>query len=450
VGKRLAAWLLLSGCAGAPLLLPHRAENRATHFFNVRVFDGKSKALSEPTEVWVVGGRIASGPAPADALEVDGTGKVLLPGLFDAHVHFGSSGEPPWVAGRHLPDVEAEAAALLYCGVTTAVVAGREIDSHALANDVAARRISGPRLLSATRIITAPGGHPVVMYRTALGSVLSGLLLGGMVVQVHGEEEARAAVREELSHGAHHVKAVYHSMPAGAPHLTREELAAAIDEAKKLGAPTYVHVGTGALAVEAAQAGATLLMHTPWEDELSDAQARAIRDSGAAVVTTRRIVSALMSTLSGNAAFSALEKQVMRPGLEQTFTQKPERFVLKNFEAMEQNAAQTDALLGKNIVTLHRNAVTLIAGTDTGVPGIFHGAGLHEELKALVKLGLPAADVLQMATSNAARVVDRDGHRGVIEPGAIADLLLVEGDPLTAIDDIDRIAGVWQRGERQR
>jgi imidazolonepropionase-like amidohydrolase len=168
------------------------------------------------------------------------------------------------------------------------------------------------------------------------------------------------------------------------------------------------------------------------------------------VVTTARIYAAMTASLSGAPAFSALEREVMRPGLERVFNQKPAEVPLPGFEAYLARAPAFDEALRKNVLTLREAQVTLLAGTDTGIPAVFPGAGLHEELKFLVGLGIPAAEVLRMATSLTARVVDPDGRRGVIEPGAVADLLLVRGDPTVDITALDQIIGVWKRGERQR
>ncbi len=444
---------MLGACARAPLIVAKPATDRQTMFQKVRVFDGKADTVSEPVDVLVQAGRIAAiGPglyAPASAEVV--VGGVLMPGLFDAHVHLGGvEGEPVWEIGSHLPDAEAQAAAHLYCGTTTAVLAGHDGDSEGLAKEIVIHGIAGPRLLTATRIFTAPGGHPTGMCRAGLPGFIAGFMISRGIAEVSGEAAVRARVREELDAGAHHVKVVYHSMPPEAPRVTREELAAAIDEAKKRGKPVYVHVGTSAGAVEAAQAGAAMLMHVPWEDVLSPEQARAIAAAGTAVVTTRNIYAAWVESMSGKATFTALEREVMRPGLEETFYRKPEKIDLHGFGEYTGRSADFDRNLGQNVLVLREAGVTLVAGTDTGLPGVFPGSGLHEELKSLVALGIPTAEVLKMATSSAARVVDPDGKRGVIEVGAVADLLLLRADPLEHIEAIDAIAGVWKRGERQR
>lgn len=447
--------LLLTGCFRAPLIRPQQPRERVTLFAGVRVFDGRGDTLSEPTDVLVRDGRVtAIAPSikpPDGAALVRGEGLTLLPGLFDGHVHLGGvEGEPVWDIGSHLPDVEAQSAALLYCGITTAVLAGRDGDSEDLARDITARRLAGPRLLTATRILTARGGHPVGMFSAGLPAIVRGVIISRTIAQVQGEEAARKMVRDELSSGAHHLKIVYHAMPEDAPRLTREELVAAISEAKALGKPAVVHVGTAQGAVEAAQAGATMLMHIPWEDDLTPEQARAIKEAGTAVVTTTRIYAAMLSSLSGAPQFTKLEREVMRPGLEKVFADKPAVVPLPGFEDYVGRSADFDAHLRKNVVTLREAAVTLVAGTDTGIPAVFPGAALHEELKYVAAQGIPASEVLRMATSNAAGVMDPKGGRGVIEVGSVADLLLVRGDPTQDLAALDEIAGVWKRGERQR
>src|SRR4051794_15380871 len=113
--------LMVAACQTArPMLVKPNLRAEATVFEHVRVFDGK--ALTEPQDVVVVDGRIASGPAPARAVHVDGSGKTLLPGLIDCHVHLGGGdGTPPWAS--KVPNTDAQSAALVYSGVTTILAA---------------------------------------------------------------------------------------------------------------------------------------------------------------------------------------------------------------------------------------------------------------------------------------------------------------------------------------
>lgn len=129
--------LLSTGCMTArPLLVVQNRDAvpaHATLITQVRVFTGLSDSLSEPLDVLLAEGRIFALGAPgtlvvpANVDAVDGTGKTLLPGLIDCHVHLGGGdGTPPWDSQR--PNVDAQAAALLYSGVTTILSAGRDTD----------------------------------------------------------------------------------------------------------------------------------------------------------------------------------------------------------------------------------------------------------------------------------------------------------------------------------
>ena len=91
-------------------------------------------------------------------------------------------------------------------------------------------------------------------------------------------------------------------------------------------------------------------------------------------------------------------------------------------------------------------AVVLVAGTDSGLPNVIHGGALHRELQALVESGFTTAEALASATSVAAKVLLPGERVGVIEAGARADLLLVEGDPLEDLTALERIVGVWRDG----
>jgi imidazolonepropionase-like amidohydrolase len=90
---------------------------------------------------------------------------------------------------------------------------------------------------------------------------------------------------------------------------------------------------------------------------------------------------------------------------------------------------------------LHDAGVTIIPGTDS-----FAGYGLHHELELYVRAGIPPAEVLRMATLTSAQVIGADGDRGVVAPGKLADLILVEGDPSVRISDINNIQLVMKGG----
>jgi len=167
------------------------------------------------------------------------------------------------------------------------------------------------------------------------------------------------------------------------------------------------------------------------------------------MVTTSRIYSVLDGGNRGALQFTALEREVMPPGAPGHFSHRPEGYQLPGFPP-EYLASLGDRAraLGSNVKLLAGAGATLIAGTDSGLPAVFHGAALHRELQNLAALGIAPAHALRMATINAARAIDPRADYGEIKPGLRADLLLIDGDPLADISATEKIAGVWQDGRK--
>lgn len=461
LGIPLAILVAHTACVTArPILaLPPDPESKgiATVFLGARVFDGESDRLSEPMDVVVKDGAIASiaaagsSPVPEGAQVVDARGKALLPGLIDAHLHLGGGdGTPPWKS--KLPNTEAQAAALVYCGVTTIVAATRDSATKSMAEDLARGKLAGPSLVRGSRPLTAVDGHPVPMYRALLTWPISSLYIASAVWQVETVEEARAAVGKELkATEPDFIKVIFDDLPEGTPHLRQEMLQAIAAEAKAKGKRTFVHVASPQDAMEAVEAGAALLMHVPWDGVFTEKQIRILAQAKVPFVTTRRIYGVLDDLLKGKARFDSLERQVMPPGAEEAFAHMPEGYVVPVYPAeFLAKLPEFDRNIGANLLMLHQAGVPLLAGTDSGLPGDFHGASLHRELQALAALGIPPAEVLRMATSAPARFLLPGWKLGVIQPGAIADLLLVDGDPLADMAAAERIVGVWQAGRQVR
>ena len=388
------------------------------------------------------------------AVRVEGRGRTLLPGLIDCHVHLGGGdGAPPWAA--KVPNVDAQAAALLFAGVTTILSAALDSDTRDLQARIARGALAGPRIISSSRSFTAEGGHPVPFFKSLLPWPVSSAIVRGRVVQVAGEATARAQVAAEIADtDPRFVKIMYDDIPPGTPHLTFGQLKAIIAEVRDRGRRASVHVGSVQDALEAVEAGAALLMHLPGDDLLTEAQARALVASGVPMVTTLRIYQVLSAAMQRGLSFTALEREVMPPGAAGQFQQPPPGYQVPGFPPgyLESFPAR-DAQLRANAKLLLSLGARLVAGTDSGLPAVFHGAALHRELQALVALGVPPARALRMATADAAQVLEPGADFGTIVPGQRADLLLVEGDPLADIAATERIAGVWQDGRavaRQR
>jgi imidazolonepropionase-like amidohydrolase len=436
-----------------PLLvaLPDEAgDPPPTLFTGVRVFDGTDDVLSPPLDVLVSRGKIAAlgGPttiaAPPGTLRVNGQGQTLLPGLFESHIHMGGSERPPWAAA--FPDPRSDAAALLYAGVTTAIEAAK----NDFWDSVVSGEWLGPRVFRPTTLVTAKGGHPVPLFKELIPWPVDEYFIWRIAKQTRTAENARRIVKSEIKENRlDYIKVIYDSLPPDAPHLSPEALAAIVEEARAHGQPVFVHVGTPEDALEAAEAGAALLMHVPFKGVLSHEQTRRLARSGIPIVTTLRLHSVYYRGFNGNMTFSPLELGMIRPGAAEAIADMPEDFELCAFpRELVEKLPQFASDASENIRKLHTAGVPLLAGSDSGGPGMVPGAALHEELSALVDAGVPPAHVLRMATSAPARFLYPNLDLGVIRVGARADLLLVEGNPIADIRNVSRIAGVWQNGRR--
>jgi imidazolonepropionase-like amidohydrolase len=417
-----------------------------TLFAGVRVFDGTGDESSPPSDVLVEDGRVraigAPGelPAPAYAVRIDGAGKTLLPGLVDLHARLGlGDGAPPWADRGE--DARQVAGTLLWAGVTTALVPVREADLEALNAAIRAGRVGGPRIYRSARVIAIEDG-PARAYGRSLPGPEAAAVAG-----IDGADEAARAARWEFEH--RHPSFVSISLapdPRGRA-LGGDAVRAVAAEAREYGRRAIAFAPSPAAAVEAAEAGAALIVAIPWTAVFSADEAGRLAATGVPVVTAVRAPGRREAALAGRATPGPFETEALFPGRAHAFA--PPRGGIPGGAAEAAAAlAGADARARENVRVLREAGVPLLAGSGGGLPGLVPGAALHEELAALVAAGIPPGEALQMATSLPARFLDPIQGIGVVLPGARADLVLVEGDPAVDIAATTRIAGVWQGGRR--
>jgi imidazolonepropionase-like amidohydrolase len=362
---------------------------------------------SEPAFVAVSDGRIAevgaaAGDPPAGSVDVGG--RTLLPGLIDAHVHLSSDvsrspglGPPPPVGGEDPRPRELgwfvlakSARALLEGGITSIRDVG-SYDDEAIVTRRAVELglVEGPRILSCGRIIsaTAPGGA----------------LFGTMYREADGPDDMRKAVREQLRRGADYVKlmatgarSVLREDPEPAQ-MTREELAAIVDEAHRLGLRVAAHAEGLDGARLAVEEGVDTIEHG-----LSLHRAPEVLEQ----MAEKGIV--LVPTLS-------------------TFHDLAERFAADFAPALVEQAKRQKEEAYETLVAAREAGVTLAMGYDSGPPGTN-----ALELVRMVEGGLSAPEGIRAATRGSAQALGLDDV-GSLEPGDAADLVVVDGDPLADV-----------------
>ncbi len=334
-------------------------------------------------------GRVADVPLPPGTRIYNLRGQTIMPGFINAHVHTDALGDAdlrawPRVGITTLRDLGGPRAALL---------ARRR--AFASANDP-----SLPRLQVAGPIITVPGGHPIPVYG-----------LSDEVLVVQGVEDAQAQVTALLDAGADVIKiAVSGRRDVQWPELSNDEIAAISATAHARGVRVSAHVDRAAALRRAVEHGIDDAAHMP-RDYMPDDLIALMVERQVVLVPTIDVYEALAEERGNGAAWRQTTLPIMQDNLR--------RFVAAGG--------------------------TLALGDDYGNPGMALGMPLAE-IQHWQDAGLTPMQIIVAATHGGAQVCGLADQVGIIRPGMLADILVVDGDPLTDIMALSRPTLIVQRG----
>lgn len=397
-------------------------QDSAVLFRNVRIFDGKGGSLSAPSNVLVrnkVIEKISTGDISASAQMIDGGGRVLMPGLIDAHWHAMLVRPSPMAAlagdiGYNNLLAASEATATLMRGFTTVRDMGGP--SFGLKQAIDEDLVAGPRIYPSGAIITVTSGHGDFRQLSDLPRTIGGMLsrmeqIGGSMV-ADSPDEVRVRAREQLMQGASQVKLTAGGgvaspfSPLDVSTFTEPELRSAVEAADNWGTYVATHAYTPVAIQRSIAAGVRCVEHGHLMDEAS---ARLMAEKGIWLSTQPFL------DLSAAAALGPAEQDKMR----QVVTGTDRVYALAKKYGIK-TAFGTDVLFSK---ALADNQGAMLA--------------------ALTRWYTPA-EALAMATSANAELLSLSGARnpypgrlGVVEEGALADLLLIDGNPLDTIKIIE-------------
>lgn len=403
--KSLSFLLLASA---SPLL----AQQSATLIKDVSVFDGEKAAGN--ASVLIVGDKIANanfkGKAPKDAIVIDGQGKMLIPGLIDAHIHA----------------IQGLDTALLF-GVTTQLdmFMPPEVNVEARAKTKAGGNTDIADLYSAGWLATVPSGH--------------GTQFGAPVPTLTTAAEADAWVAARVAEGSDYIKIVNEAGETSGrplPTLDAATTSALIAAAKKRGKQAVVHIQTRALAENALNSGANGLVHIFFDKPGDDSFAKLAKDKGVFITPTLTV----FEGYAGRPGTAGLLEVAAFKGL---LSQSAVESIKIQFG--KDRTASIDANVKATLTSLARAGVPILAGTDAGNPATWYGISMHRELELLVKAGLTPVQALTAATSTPAKAYGL-ADRGRIAKGMKADLLLIEGDATKDILQTRNLVEVWKNG----
>ena len=427
----------LTQARGAELAsrLAHPAP-RGIVFTHVNVFDSESGKIVPDRNVVVQGNRIrsvsAGGPANVEGADViDAKDKTLLPGLWDMHAHVGDN----------------DGILNLAAGVTTVRDLGNDSDVLlARKKRIEEGKEIGTRIVLAG-LMDGPGPYQ-----------------GPTKVLVATEDEARAAVKNFKHLGYVQIK-IYSSVKP-------ELVPAIIDEAHKNGMRVSGHIPAGMTAAECVKLGYDEVQHANFlllnfmpdvRDTNTTSRFTAVAKRAADLdlnsAESRSFVQLLKDrhtvldpTLGAFEGMFVARPGQISPGYDVVARRLPPQ-VRRGFltggltppAGMDEQYKKSFAKMVDIVGVMYRAGIPIMSGTDT-----LAGFGLHRELELHVQAGIPVSKVLQDATLGAARLMKMDRDLGTIAPGKVADLILVDGDPLEDISDIRETTlvvkdGIWYR-----
>lgn len=407
--------LVESGSAQSP-------SDVVTIFNNIRIFDGKSASLSAPSNVLVRGKvieKISAQPIPtdkrADTKIINGGGRTLMPGLIDNHVHIfmGASSQAQMLALNAKPEEMHERAAkeaelMLLRGFTSARDVGGPVFD--LKKSIDQNKGIGPRIYPSGAMISQTSGHgdsrtPDEKSRRFFGKPSKGELLGANFI-ADGRDEVLTATRENLRFGATQIKvmagggAASDYDPLDVTQYTLDEMKAAVEAADDWGTYVTVHAYTVKAVRRAVEAGVKCIEHGQMLDEDT------------------------VKLLGEKGIWLSLQVLDPAPPTATENVRKKKQQVVEGTDNAYQWAK--------------KYKVKLAWGTDF----LFNPAQNKNQNSDILKLKqwFTSAEILKMVTHDNAELLALSGPRnpypgklGVVEEGALADLLLVDGDPIADI-----------------
>lgn len=400
---------------------------------------GQIRAIGPRAEVRV--------PSPAQT--IDARGKWVIPGLIDAHVHFGQSGglytRPDIIDLRKWRPYEKELEWIkqrlpftferyLLSGITGVVDCGGPMWNFDM-RDIASHTKRAPRVAVAGPLIStyAPPALPTN---------------DPDVIKANSPAEARELVRRQLDRKPDLIKIWFIRRPGDNFDQEVQIVSAAIDESKSHKVRVAVHATELETAKAALRAGADILVHSV-TDRLVDTEfINLVKSRDILYMTTLFVEDGYRQVFDQQVSLTDIERKLGDPEVIATWSELakiPPNEIPGGIPRIP--APQKRPVAYDNLMLLESAGVRVVGATDAGNIGTLHGPSLHREFELMAAAGMRPMDIIVSATKNAAAVMGKQDEAGTLERGKFADLVILDADPLMDIKNTRKIFKVMKAGE---
>jgi len=419
--------------------------------------DGAAAVARNQTIV-IAGQRIAAvGPAetvaiPVGATVIDGRGKWVVPGLVDGHVHFFQSGNlytrpdaadfNQWMpyakeVARNKARLPATFRVWLASGVTSVVDIGGPMWNFEMRDD-AARIVAAPRVAVAGPLVSMVDDPPLDIGDPP-------------IIKTTTAEAARALVARELAHKPDFIKVWFIYRPGD--DLTAQEavVKAAGDAAHAAGIRLAVHATELVAAKAALRAGADYLVHSVTDAPVDDEFIALARKNRALYCPTIFVFTSYAYALSGTWRPTEAETRLADPQILASMgdlEKIPKEMIPARVATLMANPPdiKPPPAAMANVRKVWDAGIPVVMGTDAGNIGALHGPSVFREMGIMAEAGLTPLEVLRSATVNGAKAMGLERDIGTIEAGKLADLVVLDADPLASVANLSRIHRVVKDG----
>ena len=464
VSLALLSTLILSSCAlfstAPPLAI--KTETSAIILQHADLFSGNpDDAVVEDQNILIRNGKIERISSQelilAGAKTIDASGKMVIPGLIDMHVHIHGPGTPMWK--MRVPDdtlVDRNLSAFLYAGITTVFDMGAPInDIQQTVKRVTEEDKVNPRIFYAGPMISKRDGHPAYMMKESFPWPASSFAISQLVGSVDDADDIVGYIDENYSKGSSMTKIVIDQIPLGIPSLSTKEAAVAVDYSKQLGLKVGAHIGSEADLITGMDAGVDYFVHGVYRSSLSDKTIERMKTDKVTMALTLVVFDQMDRLFQSELHFSSMDKEILEADLLASYNNPPDSLKLEDQKPEVQNYVHELNIYKdqkfNNIKRMKAAGIRILAASDSPNVGNVAGSSIHDEMQMLVEqCDFTPIEAIAAATYQSGRYLEElnlTPGLGYITEGAKADLLIIDGDFREDINNTRKISMVIADGK---